>query len=96
MLYLDLFVFDALHLVALAEILHKCDPSKRRELQHSCSNQNRHSSPILAQQLFFIGSAGSEPQAFFMRQFIQARVFRRREIGPAYPARREILAAVTD
>ena len=83
---LDVFVLNTLQPVPFPQVLHKRDPSERRELQHRRGNQNRDAGPILANQLLFKRRAGSEPQTFFMRQFIQWRVFRRSEIGPVQPA----------
>ena len=68
---LDIFVFDTLQPVALAQILHEGDPAERRELQDRRGHQNRDPSPVLANQLFFKRRAGAEPQAFFVRQFVQ-------------------------
>ena len=94
LLALDILVPDAFELVALAQILHKRDPSEGRELQNRRGDQNRNSSSILAEQLLLIGRAGAEPQAFFMRQIIERRVFRGSEIGPVQPARQQVFAAV--
>ena len=89
-------VFDALRPVALAQVLHEGDPAERRELQDRGGNQDRDASPILANQLLFKWRAGSESQAFFVRQLIQRSIFRRSEIGPVQPARQQIFAAVSD
>ena len=96
LLDLDDFLFDILLPVALPQILHEGDPAERRKLQDGRGDQNRNARPVLANQLFFKGRAGSEPQAFFVRQFVQSDVFRRRQIGPAQPAGLQILAAVAD
>ena len=88
--------FDILQPVALPEVLHEGDPAERRKLQDGRGDQNRDPGPVFANQLFFKRRAGAEPQPFFVRQFVESAIFRRRQIGPVQPACQQILAAISD
>ena len=92
---LDDFLVDILHPVAPPQVLNEGDPSERRKLQDGRGDQNRNPSSVLANQLFLKRSTGAEPQPFFVSEFVQSQVFRRREIGPVKPACLQILAAVS-
>jgi hypothetical protein len=97
-IFLDLFLWfvDALHAITLAKILYKSDPAERRELQHRSSYEYRNPGSIFPYQLFFKGSASSEPQALFVRQFIPRGEFRRSQIGPVHSTCQQIRAAISN
>src|SRR6185437_12501292 len=87
---------DILLPVALPEVLYKRDPTERRELEDGGCDQNGDANSVSTNQFFFKWRARPESQSLFVRQFIQADIFRRRQVGPMQPAGLQILAGVAD